>query len=222
MNVQQSEVRNPRPTNNVSNPTAAMAATALAITTTANTTSSSGAFGCCPTANGESSSIDDSIELNDSQEGGNNNTLYHNGLLEKQDYHFPKRPPVDIVFRDIRYDVRRFNIAKAKFGKYVWGEDRTRTGWDFMCVGLRGIKKTVSRNGLTSTLGGFGIDLWSMVKYSVDTSRTVRCCMWTGGSLDACPVSKTCINLVNRAAKSLVEWIKFPQHWCALNEFASS
>ncbi|EAA05934.4 AGAP009464-PA [Anopheles gambiae str. PEST] len=115
MNVQQSEVRNPRPTNNVSNPTAAMAATALAITTTANTTSSSGAFGCCPTANGESSSIDDSIELNDSQEGGNNNTLYHNGLLEKQDYHFPKRPPVDIVFRDIRYDVRRFNIAKAKF-----------------------------------------------------------------------------------------------------------
>uniref|UniRef100_A0A182J0J7 Uncharacterized protein n=1 Tax=Anopheles atroparvus TaxID=41427 RepID=A0A182J0J7_ANOAO len=78
------------------------------------TTTGSSGFSCCP-ANGESSSIDDSIELNDSQEGGNNNTVYHNGLLEKQDYHFPKRPPVDIVFRDIRYDVKRFNISKAKF-----------------------------------------------------------------------------------------------------------
>uniref|UniRef100_A0A182YSF3 Uncharacterized protein n=1 Tax=Anopheles stephensi TaxID=30069 RepID=A0A182YSF3_ANOST len=112
MSTQKSEIRTesnrPVATNNVSNPTAAMAATALAITTTTSS------FSCCP-ANGESSSIDDSIELNDSQEGGNNNTLYHNGLLEKQDYHFPKRPPVDIVFRDIRYEVKRFNIAKAKF-----------------------------------------------------------------------------------------------------------
>ncbi|XP_049533755.1 ABC transporter G family member 6 [Anopheles darlingi] len=69
---------------------------------------------CCP-ANGESSSLDDSIELNDSQEGANNNTMYHNSLLEAQDYRFPKRPPVDIVFRDIRYNVKRFNISKAKF-----------------------------------------------------------------------------------------------------------
>ncbi|XP_058168547.1 uncharacterized protein LOC131283007 [Anopheles ziemanni] len=81
---------------------------------TATTTSGSSGFSCCP-ANGESSSIDDSIELNDGQEGGNNNTVYHNGLLEKQDYRFPKRPPVDLVFRDIRYDVKRFNISKAKF-----------------------------------------------------------------------------------------------------------
>lgn len=81
---------------------------------TATTTSGSSGFSCCP-ANGESSSIDDSIELNDGQEGGNNNTVYHNGLLEKQDYRFPKRPPVDLVFRDIRYNVKRFNISKAKF-----------------------------------------------------------------------------------------------------------
>lgn len=46
---------------------------------------------------------------------GNNNTVYHNGFLEKEDYHFPKRPPVDIEFRDIRYTVRKFNVTKAKF-----------------------------------------------------------------------------------------------------------
>lgn len=52
--------------------------------------------------------------MSDSQ--GNNNTMYHNGYLEAtQDYHFPKRPPVDIAFRDVRYTVKRFNLAKAKF-----------------------------------------------------------------------------------------------------------
>ncbi|XP_058453470.1 ATP-binding cassette sub-family G member 1-like [Malaya genurostris] len=70
-------------------------------------------FSCCP-ANGESSSIgEDSIELSDSQ--GNNNTMFHSGKFEGEDYHFPKRPPVDIDFRDIRYTVKRFNLAKAKF-----------------------------------------------------------------------------------------------------------
>ncbi|XP_052864562.1 uncharacterized protein LOC128271162 [Anopheles cruzii] len=86
----------------------------MAARSKANAAGSSSAFSCCP-ANGESSSIDDSIELNDSQEGANNNTMYHNGLLEAQDYRFPKRQPVDIVFRDIRYNVKRFNISKAKF-----------------------------------------------------------------------------------------------------------
>ncbi|XP_062548938.1 ATP-binding cassette sub-family G member 1 [Armigeres subalbatus] len=87
--------------------------------TTTTTTASGGgsttasAFSCCP-ANGESSSIgEDSIELSDCQ--GNNNTMYHNGFFEKEDYHFPKRPPVDIEFRDIRYTVKKLNISKAKF-----------------------------------------------------------------------------------------------------------
>lgn len=79
--------------------------------------STASAFSCCP-GNGESSSIgEDSIEMSDSQ--GNNNTMYHNGYLEAtQDYHFPKRPPVDIAFRDVRYTVKRFNLAKAKFGEF--------------------------------------------------------------------------------------------------------
>nr|XP_029719908.1 ATP-binding cassette sub-family G member 1-like [Aedes albopictus] len=86
-------------------------ATSTTVVTGGSTTTAS-AFSCCP-ANGESSSIgEDSIELSDSQ--GNNNTMYHNGFFEKEDYHFPKRPPVDIEFRDIRYTVKKINYSKAK------------------------------------------------------------------------------------------------------------
>lgn len=82
------------------------------VTTTASSPTTASAFSCCP-ANGESSSIgEDSIELSDSQ--GNNNTMYHNGFFEKEDYHFPKRPTVDIEFRDIRYTVKKINFGKAK------------------------------------------------------------------------------------------------------------
>ncbi|XP_062705223.1 ATP-binding cassette sub-family G member 1 [Aedes albopictus] len=87
------------------------ATTSTTVVTGGSTTTAS-AFSCCP-ANGESSSIgEDSIELSVSQ--GNNNTMYHNGFFEKEDYHFPKRPPVDIEFRDIRYTVKKINYSKAK------------------------------------------------------------------------------------------------------------
>lgn len=87
------------------------------VTTTASSPTTASAFSCCP-ANGESSSIgEDSIELSDSQ--GNNNTMYHNGFFEKEDYHFPKRPTVDIEFRDIRYTVKKINFGKAKIGEYL-------------------------------------------------------------------------------------------------------
>nr|XP_029719916.1 ATP-binding cassette sub-family G member 1-like [Aedes albopictus] len=95
--------------------TVTQSGTTTATSTTAVTggsTTTASAFSCCP-ANGESSSIgEDSIELSDSQ--GNNNTMYHNGFFEKEDYHFPKRPPVDIEFRDIRYTVKKINYSKAK------------------------------------------------------------------------------------------------------------
>ncbi|XP_055589004.1 LOW QUALITY PROTEIN: ATP-binding cassette sub-family G member 1-like [Uranotaenia lowii] len=78
----------------------------------ASTAAVSAFSSCCPTS-GESSSIGgDSIELSDSQ--GNNNTMYK-GLFEGEDYRFPKRPQVDIDFRDIRFTLRKFNFAKVKF-----------------------------------------------------------------------------------------------------------
>lgn len=60
------------------------------------------------------SSMDD---INGSTETANNNSVYHGQSWENSKYHFPKRDPVDVEFKDLRYTVRKFNFTKLKSGK---------------------------------------------------------------------------------------------------------
>ena len=76
--------------------------------------SSSSAFSCCKSV--ENTSVDGDSVAEDSQ--GNNNTMFHSNQVDASGHPFPKRPPVDIEFRDIRYTVKSFSFAKRKFGKF--------------------------------------------------------------------------------------------------------
>lgn len=81
--------------------------------------------GCCQSDNISTdcgSSMEDlDNSSNRSTTRGNNNVLYHqDSLLDSGKYCFPKRDPVDVEFKDLRFTASKFNISKFKFGKYTF------------------------------------------------------------------------------------------------------
>lgn len=78
--------------------------------------------GCCQSDNISSdsscgSSMDD-IHAVETGEAVNNNSVYHGQSWEKSKYRFPKRDPVDVEFKDLRYTVKKINFTKCKIGEY--------------------------------------------------------------------------------------------------------
>lgn len=101
---------------------------------------SSSIVACCQsTSTTPDNSIVDYIE--EDVEASNNNIFYHapdgtsNNLsnqigmdiiskhkaaLDSIDFTFPKRPKVDIEFKDVKYSVRQFVMKNRRFGKFIW------------------------------------------------------------------------------------------------------
>lgn len=76
--------------------------------------------GCCQSDNmstdcGSSmEDLDESVKLNSSV--GPNESV--NGKISDNDkYHFPKRDPIDVEFKDLRFTASRFSLKKLKCGK---------------------------------------------------------------------------------------------------------
>lgn len=75
-------------------------------------------FGCCKAET--ISSVENSVTDVETIENctGNNNSMFHSTHLEKNEYSFPRRIPVDVEFQDIKYTVGKFSFSKRKYGKY--------------------------------------------------------------------------------------------------------
>lgn len=89
--------------------------------------------GCCQSS---STTPDNSIVdyIEDDFDAPNNNTLYHasnaskdikldlmgknQSKMDKIHFTFPKRPKVDIEFKNIKYTVKQFSFKYRTFGKY--------------------------------------------------------------------------------------------------------
>lgn len=50
----------------------------------------------------------------------NNNHIINCNQLDKQDYSFPRRIPIDIEFQDIKYTVGKFSFSQRKYGKIIF------------------------------------------------------------------------------------------------------
>lgn len=58
--------------------------------------------------------LDESVKLNSSS-ATNDGT---NDMISDSDkYHFPKRDPIDVEFKDLRFTASHFSLKKLKFGK---------------------------------------------------------------------------------------------------------
>lgn len=71
---------------------------------------------CCSEVASTSGSDEDvNAVLNDTVNGGNNNTQYHTQMDTESP--FPKRESVNISFRNLKYTVNKFNFSKRQFGE---------------------------------------------------------------------------------------------------------
>lgn len=74
--------------------------------------------GCCQSDNistdcGSSmEDLDESVKLNSPNNVNNNSD-------DSDKYHFPKRDPVDVEFKDLRFTASRFSLKKLKCGKFA-------------------------------------------------------------------------------------------------------
>lgn len=76
--------------------------------------------GCCQSDNISTdcgSSMEDLDEnvINKLNSAGTNSN--ENGISDSDKYHFPKRDPIDVEFKDLRFTASQFSLKKCKFGK---------------------------------------------------------------------------------------------------------
>lgn len=99
-----SRVRYQPVTNCISNPRHALP---FVMTTSAHCSPSRSSLSCCQFDRISENDVRDSTMM------GNNNYF-----LQQEKRSFPKRPEIDLAFRNVRYRVKKWNIRKCSAGEY--------------------------------------------------------------------------------------------------------
>lgn len=66
-----------------------------------------------------SSEVINGEDGDDDYVAGNNNSMFHSHHLDKSEYSFPRRIPVDMEFQNIKYTVGSFSFSKRKYGEFI-------------------------------------------------------------------------------------------------------
>ena len=86
---------------------------------TTNNSPSRSSLNCCQIDNTSENNVNEICHLN-VEETSINNNYFNSTTTSKEKYSFPKRPEIDLSFRNIRYRVRTWNTRKFKLGKFFF------------------------------------------------------------------------------------------------------